>query len=88
MTITSQSLIRWSGPAVAAAGLAYALVGVLHPPNVAAAVVTLPWMVVHVLAMAMCIFGLVGLAGLHARQAKESGCWGSPATSSLAFGLR
>jgi hypothetical protein len=76
MTITSQSLIRWSGPAVAIAGLSYALVGVFHPPNVASAVVTMPWLVVHVLAMAMCIFGLVGLAGFYARQAEKSGWLG------------
>ena len=73
MNITAQGLIRWSGPAVMIAGLSYALVGVFHPPNVLSAVTTAPWMVVHVLAMATSIFGMIGLAGLYARQAEKSG---------------
>lgn len=76
MKITNQNLIRWSGPAAIVAGLSYALVGILHLPNVVAAVTTMPWMVVHVLAMATSIFGLFGLAGLYARQAEKSGWLG------------
>jgi len=73
MKITAKGLIRASGPAVMIAGLSYALVGVFHPPNVLSAVTATPWMVVHVLAMATSIFGLIGLAGLYARQAEKSG---------------
>jgi hypothetical protein len=73
MTITAQALIRWTGPAAMFAGLSYVLVGVFHPPNVVAAVTTAPWLIVHVLAMATSIFGLLGLSGLYARQAEKSG---------------
>jgi len=76
VTITTQSLIRWSGPAVIIAGLSYALVGVFHPPNIVASVTTPLWMVVHVLAMTTSIFGLVGLSGLYARQAEKTGWLG------------
>jgi hypothetical protein len=76
MKITSQSLIRWSGPAAIVAGVSYALTGVFHPPNIVAAVTTAPWIIVHVLAMATSIFGLFGLAGLYARQAEKAGWLG------------
>jgi hypothetical protein len=76
MKITVQNLIRWSGPAAIAAGLSYALVGVFHPPNVVASVTTTAWLIVHVLAMATSIFGLLGLSGLYARQAEKSGWLG------------
>jgi hypothetical protein len=76
VNITVESLIRWSGPAALAAGVSYALVGVFHPPNILASVTTPTWLVVHVLAMAMSIFGLVGLTGIYARQAEKSGWLG------------
>jgi hypothetical protein len=70
---TVESVIRWSGLATVIAGLSFALVGALHPPNVLASVTTSSWIVVHVLAIAMSIFGMLGLAGLYARQANTSG---------------
>lgn len=73
MKITVEGLIRWSGPAAVVAGLSYALVGVFHPPNVLASVATPTWLVVHILAMATSIFGLLGLTGIYARQAEKSG---------------
>jgi len=76
MTITTQSLIRASGPAAVIAGLSYALVGVFHPPNILASVTTPAWLVVHVLAMVTSIFGLLGLTGIYARQAEKSGWLG------------
>jgi hypothetical protein len=76
MKITTQSLIRATGPAAIAAGLSYALVGVFHPPNVLASVTTPVWLAVHVLAMGTSIFGLLGLTGIYARQAEKSGWLG------------
>jgi hypothetical protein len=76
MKPTGANVIRWSGPATIIAGLSYALVGGFHPPNVLSSVSTTSWMVVHVLAMAMSIFGMLGLAGVYARQAAKSGWLG------------
>ncbi len=76
MTISTNAVIRWSGSAAMIAGLCYAAVGVFHPPNIISAVTTAPWLVVHVLAMAMAVFGLFGLAGIYARQAEKSGWLG------------
>ena len=76
MKITAPTLIRWSGLAALVAGISYASVGVFHPPNDLSAITTTPWIVVHILAMATSIFGLLGLAGLYARQAEKSGWLG------------
>ena len=76
MKITTQNLIRASGPAAVIAGLSYAFVGVFHPPNILASVTTPVWLLVHVLAMGTSIFGMLGLTGIYARQAEKSGWLG------------
>ena len=76
MKLTVANVIRWSGPATIIAGLSYALVGALHPPNVLSSVTTPSWMIVHVVAMAMSIIGMLGLAGLDTRQPVKSGWLG------------
>ena len=76
MRITASSLLRWSGLAAMVAGTSYALVGVFHPPNEVSAVTSTAWIASHILAMAMSVFGLPGLAGLYVRQAEKPGWLG------------
>ena len=66
-------LIGLAGLSALVAGMCYVLVGVFHPPNVSSSVTSTRWEVVHILACAMCVFGLLGMAGLYARQAKKIG---------------
>jgi hypothetical protein len=73
MKISTPSLLRLAGLAALLAGICYVLVGLFHPANVAAEVTTTRWQVVHVLACAMCVFGLLGMTGLYARQAAKVG---------------
>ena len=73
MQITNANLIRWAGLSAIAAGICYGLVGIFHPLNIPASVTTPQWLIVHVLAMAMSFFGLLGMMGLYARQAHKSG---------------
>src|SRR5438552_13774323 len=73
MKTTPDSLIRLAGLSAVVAGVCYVLVGLFHPPNVAEAVTTTRWEVVHVLACMMSFFGVLGLAGLYARQASKVG---------------
>ena len=73
MKPSSDNLLRLAGLAALLAGICYVLVGVFHPANVAASVTTTRWQVVHVLACAMCFFGLLGMSGLYARQAVKTG---------------
>src|SRR5947207_6074512 len=76
MKITASKLIRCAGLSALLAGLCYVLVGIFHPPSVLASVTTTRWAIVHVLACAMSFFGLLGMAGLYARQAEKSGWTG------------
>ena len=55
------------------AGTCYVLVGIFHPPNVCASATTTRWEIVHVLACAMCFFGLLGITGLYRRKAAKTG---------------
>ncbi len=76
MKITTSKLIRWAGLSAMVAGIFYMLVGMFHPLNVLSSVTTTRWVIVHILATAMCFFVLLGLAGLYARQAEKSGWLG------------
>jgi hypothetical protein len=76
MTITPSSLMRWAGLSALVAGICYVLLGIFHPANVPSSVTTTRWEIVHVLACAMSFFGVLGMAGLYARQAVKTGWLG------------
>jgi hypothetical protein len=76
MKITNANLIRLAGLCALLGGLCYVFVGIFHPANVPASVTTTRWAIVHVLACATSFLGLLGLAGLYARQAIRSGWLG------------
>jgi hypothetical protein len=76
MPITTSNLMRLAGLSALIAGICYVLVGVFHPANVPASVTTTRWKIVHVLACAVSFFGLLGMAGLYARQAVKTGWLG------------
>jgi hypothetical protein len=76
MKLTNANLIRLAGLSALIGGLCYVCVGVFHPANVVASITTTRWATVHVLACAMSFFGLLGMAGLYARQAVKSGWLG------------
>ncbi len=73
---TTARLLRLAGLSALLAGLCYVLVGLFHPPNVPSSVSTTRWEAVHILACAMCFFGVLGMAGLYARQATKTGWLG------------
>src|ERR671913_2015750 len=76
MKITASKLIRWAGLSAMVAGICFVVLGLLHPPNVISSVTTTRWAIVHSLALAMSLFGLLGIMGLYARQVKEAGWLG------------
>jgi len=76
MKLSNENILRLAGLSAVIAGLCYVSVGVFHPANVASAVTSTRWEIVHVVACAMCFFGLVGMAGLYARQSLKSGWLG------------
>lgn len=74
--VTSSTLMRLAGLSALIAGICYVIVGVFHPANLPASVRSTRWETVHVIACAMSFFGLLGLAGLYARQARKIGWFG------------
>jgi hypothetical protein len=75
-TTTRSSLMRWAGLSALVAGVCYVLVGIFHPANVPSSVTTTRWEIVHIIACAMSFFGLLGMAGIYARQAVKTGWLG------------
>ncbi len=71
-----RNLIRWAGVPAMVAGIIFAGIQPIHPLDTLASVTTTHWVVIQSLKTAMCLFGLLGLTGLYARQAKEAGWLG------------
>jgi hypothetical protein len=76
MEITTPNLIRWSGLAAIAAGLIFAGIQPIHPADELASVTTTFWAIIIGLKFAMCLFFLVGVTGIYARQAEKAGWLG------------
>ncbi|MEH7254588.1 hypothetical protein V7111_20980 [Neobacillus niacini] len=76
MKITTSSLIRWSGLAAMLAGILFIVIQTIHPADILSSVTTGRWTIVHYLSIAMCLFGLLGIAGIYARQVEEAGWLG------------
>src|ERR671912_2833372 len=76
MKITAPSLIRWSGLAALVAGLIFAVIQPIHPPDVVASVSTGAWAIITPLKTAMCLLFLIGITGICARQVNEAGWLG------------
>ena len=75
-TPTASTLFRLSGLAAVAAGVIFAGIQPIHPPDVLASVTTSTWAVIISLKLAMCLFFLVGFAGLYVRQLGRIGWLG------------
>jgi hypothetical protein len=74
--MNTRNLIRWAGVSAMVAGICFVVVGLLHPPNILSSVSTTRWVIVHAVAIAMSLFGLLGITGLYARQAHAAGWLG------------
>jgi len=76
MKITASSLIRWAGLAAMGAGIIFVVIQPIHPLDVLSSVTTSRWVIIQSLKMTMCLLGLLGMAGLYARQVKAAGWLG------------
>jgi hypothetical protein len=75
MKITASRVIRWSGLAAMAAGIIFAGIQPIHPPDVLSSVTTGAW-AITTLKTVMCLLFLLGIAGIYARQVEEAGWLG------------
>jgi hypothetical protein len=73
MKPTTSKLIRWSGLAAMAAGIIFVVIQPIHPLDVPSSVTTAEWTIIQSSKAAMCVLGLLGLAGLYARQVGRVG---------------
>ncbi len=71
--ITSSKVIRWSGVAAVIAGLTFAIIQPIHPPDFLPSVTTAAWATLMPFKVAMCALFLLGITGIYARQVEESG---------------
>jgi hypothetical protein len=76
MTPTASGLIRWTGLAAIVAGVIFAAIQPIHPPDVLASVTTGAWATITSLKLGMCFLFLLGIAGLYARQVEKAGWLG------------
>lgn len=71
--LTADRLIRATGPFAILAGLIYAGIQPIHPPDFLASVTTETWTIFMSLKLAMSLFFLIGITGLFARQVGRAG---------------
>src|SRR5690349_16954102 len=76
MKVASSNLIRFSGLALVPAGLVFAGIQPIHPPDVVESVTTTAWAVITSLKFVMSILFVAGITGLYARQAEKAGVFG------------
>ena len=76
MKITASKLIRWAGLSATVAGIIFAGIQPIHPPDVLSSVNTSAFIIITSFKTAMSLFGLFGIAGLYARQVEETGWLG------------
>src|SRR4051812_46450466 len=76
MEITPSTLIRWAGLPAVAAGLFFAAIQPIHPADALASVTTDAWAIITPLKVVMCLFFLLGITGIYARQMKKAGWLG------------
>jgi hypothetical protein len=73
---SAAGLTRAAGLAALAAGIIYAGIQPIHPPDVLASVTTTAWAIITPLKTAMAILFMVGITGIYTRQVKEAGWLG------------
>jgi hypothetical protein len=74
--ISPTALMRLAGFAAMLAGMGIVVMGMFHPANEPAFVTTPAWIIVHIFATSLGFFGVLGLAGVYARQVEKAGWLG------------
>jgi hypothetical protein len=73
MKITGSNLFRWAGSSAIVAGIIFAGIQPIHPPDFLSSVTTGKWAIIISLKLAMCFLFLLGIVGLYVRQAEKTG---------------
>jgi hypothetical protein len=76
MKITSSTLTRWAGLSAIVAGVIYAGIQPIHPPDFLSSVTTTKWAIIITLKLTMCFLFLIGIVGIYVRQVEKAGWLG------------
>src|SRR5919204_1368507 len=76
METMGSKLTRWAGLSAVVAGIIFAGIQPIHPPDVVASVTTGAWAAITTAKTAMCLLFLLGITGIYARQADKAGWLG------------
>jgi hypothetical protein len=76
MHISTSTLTRAGGIALAVAGVIFIVIQPLHPHEDVASIVTTTWVVVHIFSFAMAVLGLAGITAIYLNQVTRSGILG------------
>jgi len=74
--VSATALMRLAGFSAMLAGVGIVVTGMFHPANEPAFVTTTAWIIVHIFATSLGFFGVLGLAGVYARQVEKAGWLG------------
>ncbi|HRQ38854.1 MAG TPA: hypothetical protein PLD25_13185 [Chloroflexota bacterium] len=74
--MTTSALMRLAGVSAMAAGIIFAGIQPIHPPDFLPSVTTTAWATIMPVKLLMCLLFLLGFAGLYARQVEETGWLG------------
>lgn len=85
MKLTFTHLYRYAGVSAIVAGLIFAGIQPIHPPDILSSVTTGKWTWIISLKLAMCFLLLTGLTGIYVKQSAKAGLLGL--TGFILFGL-
>ncbi len=74
--ITASNLIRWAGLPAIVAGIIFAGIQPIHPTDALSSLNTTAWAIITPLKTVMCLFFMLGLTGIYARQVNKAGWLG------------
>lgn len=74
--MTTSALMRLAGVSAMAAGIIFAGIQPIHPPDFLPSVTTTAWATIMPVKLLMCLLFLLGFTGLYARQVEETGWLG------------
>jgi hypothetical protein len=74
--MNTKKLIRWAGLAAMSSGILFIVIQAIHPLDVLSSVTTAQWAIAHYVGIAMAFLGLLGIAGIYARQVEAAGWLG------------
>jgi hypothetical protein len=76
MKITASKLIRFAGLSAMLSGILFIVIQTIHPADILSSVTSGRWAIVHYMGVAMSLLGMLGIAGIYARQVEEAGWLG------------